>query len=1075
MAFGFGFNKAKVLASAEKFVQQGKLHNAITEYEKIVEKDAKDLTVLNTIGDLYARLGQAEKAGEYFKTVGDTYATDGFTVKAIAMYKKLTKLNPSNIAIVQRLAELYTQQGLYNDARQQYLHLADGYVKSNDLGGATKIFQKMLEIDPDNVSLQSKLADLYVKMGKKEDARDIFMRAATSLYDRGSTEQADQALDRMMALDPANADALMMRGKIAMDSGDGAAAVRYLEKVPNIDSKPDGLQMLLKAQIATNNATGVESAARKLESVHHDMSGIRAYADFLLTAGNSEAALNIFDEFADRLLAGDTGELMFALQGLTGQLKDSPSSLEKLRNVFQKAGATGNIPEVNELLAHAYVQTGELSKARDLYKELGDLEPSNPVHMQNYRQVMTRLGEDATARPLTATEAKQALFVEEIEAPPLDQEYGVALKNEIDTVLSEAELLETYNKSAQALGPVEAILKKAPTDARINQRLVSIYQKLDRFQDAARCCDTLKGVYERFGIAKQAKQYGEMAAKFRQQGGVPAAEMPVEVAAAPVAEMPVASVQEFTTEAFGFAAQTSEAEIPAVPADSGEAHEIDLSAEWDVTVEEPSEFAVEGPAAAQQPAPEFGVTPPGEFEVAPSTDSLPSSVAEDLLEEIQFYLSQQMWDEAGSAISRCEQTAPGAPGLAELKKQFETRSVSGPVPEAMEVAVEAEEPASAAQAEEGTVSEFDFETVEELPTETAQPVFETAAAEPVAEPSPAPAEAVVAESFEELPVAKAEEVELPPEFEIASSKAEEPTEFETAVSAEPPPVVEEVVAKAAVVEAPVAEAPSPVIAAPPVEEKPVIAEPEPVVAKTPIAAKAEPEDILSDMVLDLESALGDDFGAPPAARTVEAPAPAIAVAAAASAAPATPVASAAAVPLPVEAPISPPVPVVTTPSPAAAPAPAIAQAETSSVLSDLFAEFKEEVGEPEEEVEDPETHYNLGVAFKEMGLLDEAIGELQKVCKAIEKGADFSQVMQAYTWLASCFVEKGVPEAGVKWYEKALTIANNEESRTALHYDLASAYEIAGDKQAALKHFTEVYGTNIDYRDVAERIKTLKS
>ena len=65
MALGFGFNKAKVLASAEKYVQQGKLHHAISEYEKIVEKDAKDQTVLNTIGDLYARLGQNEKAGEY--------------------------------------------------------------------------------------------------------------------------------------------------------------------------------------------------------------------------------------------------------------------------------------------------------------------------------------------------------------------------------------------------------------------------------------------------------------------------------------------------------------------------------------------------------------------------------------------------------------------------------------------------------------------------------------------------------------------------------------------------------------------------------------------------------------------------------------------------------------------------------------------------------------------------------------------------------------------------------------------------------------------------------------------------
>ena len=50
MAFGFGFNKQKALSAAEKFVQQGKLQNAIAEYEKVLKADPKDLTVANTVG-----------------------------------------------------------------------------------------------------------------------------------------------------------------------------------------------------------------------------------------------------------------------------------------------------------------------------------------------------------------------------------------------------------------------------------------------------------------------------------------------------------------------------------------------------------------------------------------------------------------------------------------------------------------------------------------------------------------------------------------------------------------------------------------------------------------------------------------------------------------------------------------------------------------------------------------------------------------------------------------------------------------------------------------------------------------
>jgi tetratricopeptide (TPR) repeat protein len=146
-------------------------------------------------------------------------------------------------------------------------------------------------------------------------------------------------------------------------------------------------------------------------------------------------------------------------------------------------------------------------------------------------------------------------------------------------------------------------------------------------------------------------------------------------------------------------------------------------------------------------------------------------------------------------------------------------------------------------------------------------------------------------------------------------------------------------------------------------------------------------------------------------------------------------------------------------------------------LAEMFGELKQDLeADVASADEDPETHYNLGIAFREMGLLDEAIGELQKACQSFDRGKPFPQIMQTYTWLAQCFLEKSVPEAAVRWYDKALNVPGiDSETRVALHYELASAYETAGDKPSALHHFMDVYGSNIDYRDVAERIKALKS
>jgi tetratricopeptide (TPR) repeat protein len=148
---------------------------------------------------------------------------------------------------------------------------------------------------------------------------------------------------------------------------------------------------------------------------------------------------------------------------------------------------------------------------------------------------------------------------------------------------------------------------------------------------------------------------------------------------------------------------------------------------------------------------------------------------------------------------------------------------------------------------------------------------------------------------------------------------------------------------------------------------------------------------------------------------------------------------------------------------------------TPSVFGDLLQDFERDLAAPEKDDDDLETHFNLGIAFREMGLLDEAIGELQKVCRNAATRLSPARAQEAYIWLATCFVEKSVPEASFKWFQRALENAPNEESRTAVTYELASAYEAAGQKQEALAHFMEVYGNNIDYRDVATRIRELRA
>ncbi|MFZ3212347.1 MAG: tetratricopeptide repeat protein, partial [Terriglobales bacterium] len=511
MALGFGFNKAKVMAAAEKFVQQGKLPNAILEYLKVVKEDPKDLQVMNTVGDLYARLGQNPEALQYFKQVGEAYAADGFVVKAIAIYKKLTKLNPGATDCVIKLAELYSQQGLYNDARSQYLSVADRCLRAGDNREAARIFQKMLELDPENAAMQAKLADLYVKLGNKEEARNIFFGAAESLFRRGAMEAADEALGRVLALDPGHTPSMMLRGQIAAETGNAEKAIQYLEKVPDLDSQPEALRALLRVHLQLGNNSEALPIASKLLNVHNDLSGIITCGDGLMAAGQHEAALRLYERYADRLLANDRDGALAKITSAPAHLSSNPAALELVLKLCRRAGDPTHLNEVMELLAHALVQAGELVRARDLYNQLAALEPENPVHLQNYKQVSVRLGDDPANRPLTADEGAQALMVDELEidAPPVDQEYAPELVRAIRTALTDSELLESYNLPSKAIAPLEVVLASAPGDVLLNQRLASLYVRAERFSEAARCCDALNAVYRKAGHRELAAQYAE--------------------------------------------------------------------------------------------------------------------------------------------------------------------------------------------------------------------------------------------------------------------------------------------------------------------------------------------------------------------------------------------------------------------------------------------------------------------------------------------------------------------------------------------------------------------------------------
>ncbi len=138
----------------------------------------------------------------------------------------------------------------------------------------------------------------------------------------------------------------------------------------------------------------------------------------------------------------------------------------------------------------------------------------------------------------------------------------------------------------------------------------------------------------------------------------------------------------------------------------------------------------------------------------------------------------------------------------------------------------------------------------------------------------------------------------------------------------------------------------------------------------------------------------------------------------------------------------------------------------ASEVASAFRAKVQEVIRPD----DAQTHYDLGIAYKEMGLTDEAIAEFELT---VRHGTSVRAV-DCYTMLGQCMLEKGEPEAAISHYQSALAERDcGPEARKALAFEIGAALEALGKPGEALEAFSAVSAQDPRFRDVAARVDRL--
>ncbi len=300
------FDKTKAMRNAERFLSQGKIRAAISEFEEVVKNDSRDFSTTNMLGDLYAKNSENKNAVRCYKKVAEYYAEQGFAAKAIAIYNKIARLEPGSLEISERLAELYRQKGSVNEAKSHYVQLAESYERNGRMIEALDIWKQIAILDVHNTEVYITIANSYEKVDQADEAADAFFQAGLRFAKVENHELALEQFSRSLDLIGNSQTVLSAYLEASAALGKTAEAVERLRQLQ--EAYPgDGEIMGQLYELYLSSGDYVEAEKLIIKIVELEPANCPKFLDlarFYLDSDDIEGATRILTISSEHLLVG---------------------------------------------------------------------------------------------------------------------------------------------------------------------------------------------------------------------------------------------------------------------------------------------------------------------------------------------------------------------------------------------------------------------------------------------------------------------------------------------------------------------------------------------------------------------------------------------------------------------------------------------------------------------------------------------------------------------------------------------------------------------------------------------------
>ncbi len=661
-------DREKILQSAAKLAERKQFGKAIAELQKLVADDPKDVRTLLHIGDYYLKDEKPVEAITTYERVGQAYAQSAAKLKAIAVYKRIREIVHKHVPhledrfghIVPQLAEIYTDLGLTSDALAAYDEVATRLQRAGRDRDAIDIFRKIVDLDPQNPLPHLRLGEAYLRVKDVEKAMACFGAASEILLKLGRKDDALKVVERV----------LQHRQEARFAK---VAAEIYLER----SGHADGMAALTKLQIC-------------FKENPKDLDTLRLLAKAFDKLGQPNKSVEVLKEAA-RVAKENKPE---AFAGLMEQLVARAPNDEAVKQLMTRTAAPAPIPPtppppIRTAPAQPSRYSIDVEVDDDVVLEADDIAELEPGSEEPFpmRQSVPAV---ETIDPVQR--ARQLLAQADNAKRGRDYDFAVALLIEgIDLLPASRDLREKLYE----------VLLESGDQAEAIRQMLAYARWMTGEQDvegAARLLDEIlllePGQPDAMAMLRdlgyQIEAPGEVL--YAEPDYVPSAvPQPAPAGYDPYAPLPSYDLEEVSAvEVMNLSVQP--------PPDAAEppiyASPVPLAGPADANFEATRQFAtaqLDDPFATGEPLPAFSLddeatqfiqvppmhdTGPAPAPAMPAAPTSSPQLDEESLEEVEFFASHGMFEEAKNLLDEQLARLPNHPLLLERKRDLELMAAS---------------------------------------------------------------------------------------------------------------------------------------------------------------------------------------------------------------------------------------------------------------------------------------------------------------------------------------------------------------------------------------------------------------